>query len=87
MVTTAAIMAGLMGTESQLAYHPIYILLSIGFGSLFVSWMNDSGFWVVAQMSGFTEKEGLQTWTFLLAIISFVGLFQVLLLAWIFPLI
>lgn len=86
MVTTAAIMAALVGPGYQLAYHPIYILLSIGFGSLFVSWMNDSGFWVVAQMSGFSEKEGLQTWTFMLAIIALVGLFQVLFLAWIFPL-
>jgi GntP family gluconate:H+ symporter len=49
--------------------------------------MNDSGFWVVARMSGFTEKEGLKAWTFLLAIISLVGLAQVLLLSWIFPLI
>ena len=87
MITSAAIMAALIGSELQLPYHPIYILLSIGFGSLFVSWMNDSGFWVVARMSGFTEKEGLQTWTFLLAIIALVGLLQVLLLSWIFPLV
>ncbi len=87
MITTAAIMAALIGPESQLPYHPVYILLSIGFGSLFISWMNDSGFWVVARMSGFTEKEGLQTWTFLLAILALVGLLQVLLLSWMFPLV
>lgn len=87
MITSAAIMAALIGPEPQLPYHRIYILLSIGFGSLFISWMNDSGFWVVVRMSGFTEKEGLQTWTFLLAIIALVGLLQVLLLSWIFPLV
>ncbi|NND32853.1 MAG: gluconate transporter [Saprospiraceae bacterium] len=87
MITAAAIMAALIGTEAQLPYHPIYILLSIGFGSLFISWMNDSGFWVVTRMSGFTEKEGLQVWTFLLAIIALVGLFQLLLFSWIFPLV
>jgi GntP family gluconate:H+ symporter len=87
MITSAAIMLALIGPEFQLPYHPIYILLSIGFGSLFVSWMNDSGFWVVARMSGFTEKEGLQTWTLLLAIISIVGLLEVLLFSWIFPLV
>jgi GntP family gluconate:H+ symporter len=87
MITSAAIMAALISPDMELSYHPIYILLSIGFGSLFVSWMNDSGFWVVARMSGFTEKEGLQTWTFLLAIIALVGLLQVLLLSWIFPLV
>ena len=25
--------------------------------------MNDSGFWVVGRLSGFTEKETLKTWT------------------------
>jgi GntP family gluconate:H+ symporter len=87
MITTAAIMAALIGAEFRLPYHPVYILLSIGFGSLFVSWMNDSGFWVVARMSGLTEKEALQTWTLLLAIISLVGLLQVLFLSWLFPLV
>lgn len=85
MISSAAIMASLIGPDVQLPYHPIYILLAMGFGSLFVSWMNDSGFWVVVRMSGFTEKEGLQTWTFLLAVISLVGLIQVLFLSWLFP--
>jgi GntP family gluconate:H+ symporter len=49
--------------------------------------MNDSGFWVVTRMSGFTEKEGLQTWTFLLATIAVAGLFQVMLLSWLLPLV
>jgi GntP family gluconate:H+ symporter len=70
MITSAAIMAALIGPKLNLPYHPVYILLSIGFGSLFISWMNDSGFWVVTRMSGFTEKEGLQTWTVLLAVIA-----------------
>lgn len=87
MITSAAIMAALIGPDVNLPYHPVYILLSIGFGSLFISWMNDSGFWVVTRMSGFTEKEGLQIWTVLLAIIALVGLLQVLLLSWILPLV
>ncbi|MCK5440418.1 MAG: hypothetical protein KAJ23_00875 [Maribacter sp.] len=87
MIATAAIMAALIGPNGQLPYHPIYILLSIGFGSLFISWMNDSGFWVVARMSGFTEREALQTWTVLLGILALVGLFQVLLMSWILPLV
>ncbi len=86
MITASAIMVALIG-KTELPYHPIYILLSVGFGSLFISWMNDSGFWVVVRMSGFTEKEGLKTWTFLLAILSIVGLSQVLLMSWLFPLV
>jgi GntP family gluconate:H+ symporter len=87
MITSSAIMAALIGPEVRLPYHPVYILLSIGFGSMFISWMNDSGFWVVARMSGFTEKEGLQTWTILLALIALVGLVQVMFFSWILPLI
>ena len=85
MITSASIMYALIGTGAELPYHPIYILMSIGFGALFLSWMNDSGFWVVSKMSGFTEKEALQTWTVALALISFVGLAQVLLFSWILP--
>lgn len=85
MITSAAIMSAMI-VPGSLPYHPIYILLSIGFGSNFVSWMNDSGFWVVTRMSGFTEKEGLQTWTITLAVLSVTGLLQLLLLSWFFPL-
>lgn len=86
MITASAIMAAIMG-NTNLPYHPIYVLLSVGFGSLFISWMNDSGFWVVVRMSGFTEKEGLKTWTTLLAILSLVGLIQVWVMSWLFPLV
>ncbi len=85
MITTSSIMLGLMNTGVELPYHPIYILLAIGFGALFISWMNDSGFWVVAKMSGFTESEALKTWTVLLAALSLVGLAQVLLFSWLLP--
>jgi len=85
LITTSSIMLALVGTGADLPYHPIYILLAIGFGGLFISWMNDSGFWVVARLSGFTEGEALKTWTVLLAIISLVGLFQLLIFSYILP--
>ena len=85
MITTSSIMFALIGTGADLPYHPMYILLAIGFGGLFISWMNDSGFWVVSRMSGFTEGEALKTWTLLLAVISLVGLFQLLIFSYILP--
>ena len=87
MITTSSIMLALMNAGVELPYHPIYILLAIGFGALFISWMNDSGFWVVAKMSGFTETEALKTWTVLLAALSLVGLIQVLIFSWLLPLV
>lgn len=86
MITSASILLALVGTGADLPYHPVYILLAIGFGSGFVSWMNDSGFWVVARMSGFTEKEALKTWTVILATMAVVGLVEVLILATVLPL-
>jgi GntP family gluconate:H+ symporter len=85
MITTAGLMAAILGDGSGLAYHPMYIFLAIGFGSLMISWMNDSGFWVVCKLSGFTEKETLKTWTVLLALISLIGLIEVLLLSRLLP--
>lgn len=85
MISSVAIMSALIGDGQTLGFHPVYLLMAMGFGSLFISWMNDSAFWVVARMSGMTEKEALKTWTFLLASISLLGMAQVWLLSYIFP--
>ncbi|XOV91301.1 MAG: GntP family permease [Bacteroidota bacterium] len=86
LITTSGIMYAIVGNGADLPYHPVYILLSIGFGGIFISWMNDSGFWVVAKMSGLTEKEALKTFTVTLAIAAVVGLIELILLSYILPL-
>ena len=86
LITTSGIMYAIVGNGADLPYHPVYILLSIGFGGIFISWMNDSGFWVVAKMSGMTEKEALKTFTVTLAIASLVGVAELILLSYILPL-
>jgi len=85
VITASSIMYALIGDGSSLAYHPIYIYLAIGFGGGFISWMNDSGFWVVSKMSGFTEREALQTWTYMFACIALVGLAEVLIFSYLLP--
>lgn len=85
MITTTGMMASVIGDGSSLAYHPIYIYLAIGCGSGMISWMNDSGFWVVCKLSGMTEKETLKTWTLSLAVISVAGLALTLLSSAVFP--
>jgi GntP family gluconate:H+ symporter len=74
MITGAGLMASIINDGGNLPYHPVYIFLAIGFGSITLSWMNDSGFWVVQKLSGFTENEMLRTWSLLLTIISVAGL-------------
>ena len=85
MITTSAILAQMLKSAGEIPCHMIYIFAAIGFGSLVISWMNDSGFWVVCKMSGFTEKETLATWTPLLGVIGVVGLIEVLILCMMFP--
>ena len=87
MITASSIMAGILGSEVDLGYHILYIFAAVAFGSLFISWMNDSGFWVVCKMSGFTEKETLATWTVVLGFMGLVGLAEVLVLARFLPLV
>ena len=74
MMTGAGLMASVIGDGSSLSYHPCYLFLAIGFGSITLSWMNDSGFWVVQKLSGLNEKEMLRTWSLLLTVISVCGL-------------
>jgi GntP family gluconate:H+ symporter len=83
-LTAAAMMAGIThGTD--LPYHPMYLFLAIGFGALGLSWMNDSGFWIISRLSGMTERETLRTWTVLAFAMSLAGLLQTLVLAALFP--
>ena len=71
MQTTSAMFIALL---PNLGCHPLYLFLAIGFGATGFSWMNDSGFWVVSRLSGFTERETLRTWSLLISIISLVGI-------------
>ena len=61
--------------------------MAIGFGAMICSWMNDSGFWVVGKLSGFTEKETLKTWTVALTVNSISGLVVCLVFSKLVPLI
>jgi GntP family gluconate:H+ symporter len=80
MITASAILYPII-QDHQPPYHTMYVFLSIGFGSKMVSWMNDSGFWTVSKLSGFTEAETLKSWTILVTFGSLVGLAQCYLLS------
>ncbi len=86
MLTTSAMIYPLMNSGTPLPYNEVYIFLAIGFGAMILSWMNDSGFWIVSKLSGFTEKETLKTWTVVLTVMSLCGLVECLILAKLFPL-
>jgi GntP family gluconate:H+ symporter len=60
MITVSQMLAPLI-TQSPLPYHPVYLLIATGGGSVMAGWMNDSGFWVYKTMTGLTEVEALKT--------------------------
>lgn len=77
VITTAGLLAAPGGGG-----HPLCLYLAIGYGGLFFSWMNDSGFWLYSRMTGLTERETLGSWSVLLSLISVVGLIEAWLLSW-----
>lgn len=86
MITAVGIIAP-MASAVEPAFHPVYLALAIGCGSKPVSWMNDSGFWIVCQMSGMTEAETLKTHSAALALMGVVGLLITMGLASLWPLV
>lgn len=86
-VITASGMVAAMTDVMQLGYHPVYLATAIGGGGLVGAWMNDSGFWIVAKMSGLTEMEALKSWTPMLAVLGTTSFVCSLLLAAVLPLV
>ncbi len=59
MITTASIVApmlGPLGLDSEMM--KVFTCVAIGAGALGISHANDSGFWVVTQLSGMSTKQG-----------------------------
>jgi gluconate:H+ symporter, GntP family len=86
MITGSAMLAGIASAET-LGFHPVYLATAIGGGSLVGSWMNDSGFWIFAKMSGLTEIEALKSWTVMLVVLATVSLAVTVLLSSVLPLV
>ncbi|SHM69730.1 GntP family permease [Cryptosporangium aurantiacum] len=61
--------------------HVSLMVLAIGAGSLFLSHVNDAGFWMIKEYMGTTVGETLKTWTVMECLISVCGLIGVLLLS------
>jgi GntP family gluconate:H+ symporter len=86
MITAVGIV-GPIALASNLPYHPVYVAVAIGSGSKVGMWMNDSGFWVIARMSGMTEAQTLKTASAMVLVEGCVGLAATLLLAAAWPLV
>ncbi len=84
MITSVPIAKAFLDAGSPVA--AVYFAVAIGCGSKPIPWMNDGGFWVVARMSGMTEKQTLRTMTPMMSLQGVAGLVLTMLAAWLFPL-
>ena len=84
MITTVGVLAPAAAVHGW-GTNPLWVFLAIGYGSLVLSWANDSGFWLVTRLGGWSERTTLRTWTVVLTSLSVFGLAEVLVLAAIFP--
>lgn len=76
-ITASTIMAGVAaGTTVD----PSLLVLAIGAGSVFLSHVNDPGFWLVKGYLGTSTRDTFRTWSALETAIAVVGLCMVLLL-------
>lgn len=85
MITTVGLLSGIDLTN--IGCHPVYLAIAIGSGSKPLLWMNDSGYWVMTQMSGMTPKETLYYVTPMTSMMGLVGLLSAIAGATWFPMV
>ena len=74
MITAAGIAAPLLGVADTSAPQLAILVIAIASGATIFSHVNDSGFWLVKQYLGLSEKQTFQSWTVMTTVIAVVGL-------------
>lgn len=72
-ITTLTIMAG-AGLAGAAGVHPVWIAMAALSGGISIGHINDSGFWIVSKLSGFSVTGGLKIYTLGEFIISVIVL-------------
>lgn len=71
-ITAAGIVQPL--TEGLTPVTTALLVIAIGSGSLFLSHVNDAGFWLIKEYFGLSITQTLKSWTLLASVVSVVGL-------------
>jgi len=75
ITTASGLLVPVMAVHPELNQHQVALLIcAIGCGSLFLSHLNDSGFWIVKDSLGLTVNQTLKTWTVCETIVGIVGM-------------
>ena len=73
ITTAAALLLPLASAAGLGTLHLALLAVAIGYGSLGLSHVNDSGFWIVTRYLGLSVKDGLRTWTPMTTILGVAG--------------
>ena len=83
-ITAMTIMATM---SANVPVHPVYLAMAALAGGISIGHVNDSGFWVCTNLSGFTVTGGLKTYTLPIFIVSVFTLICTLIGATVFPMV
>jgi GntP family gluconate:H+ symporter len=75
ITTASALLVDVVAGHPELTQtHIALIIVAIGCGSLFLSHLNDAGFWIVKQSLGWTVEQTLRTWSVCETLVGLVGM-------------
>ncbi|UII79265.1 GntP family permease [Flagellimonas sp. CMM7] len=77
MITAAGLVSPLLINAVLSPVELACMVIAIASGASIFSHVNDSGFWLVGQYLGITEKQTFKSWTMMTTILAFVGIFTV----------
>ncbi len=83
-ITSMSIMATI---APQVPVHPVWIAMACLAGGISIGHVNDSGFWVCSNLSGFTVTGGLKTYTWPIFVVTVFTLIAAIVGALIFPMV
>lgn len=83
MITAAGITAPLLAIDIS-AIDKALLVVSIAAGASIASHVNDSGFWLVSNYLGLTEKETFKSWTVMTTLLALTGFVAVAMFSLIF---
>lgn len=73
MITAAGLVSPLVVEESNTSIQLAALVIAIASGASIFSHVNDSGFWLVKEYLGLTEKQTLRSWSVMTTILALVG--------------
>ncbi len=80
MITAAGMTAPLVADMDMATFSGALLVIAIAAGASIMSHINDSGFWLVSQYLGLSEKQTFQSWTMMTTILALSGFVFTLLL-------